>query len=57
MENQENKSDQNEKRDITWLITAIIFIIICIILLCACGYLGYKLYSCKKRPNAVVYIE
>lgn len=48
-----DKSKNNQ----SWLITAILFIILFIIVSIICGYLGYKLYYCKTKPNAVVFID
>ncbi len=57
VQDQTDSNSQSQSQIRNWRITSIAFIIITIILMIVCGYIGYKLYYCKQKPNAVVFIE
>ena len=57
MENTTEENPNQNTNSAAWKITGITFIILAILLIGISAYLGYKLYYCKKRPNAVVFID
>lgn len=57
MDTQDTTETDSQTQLRNWRITSIVFIVMTILLIIACGYIGYKLYYCKQKPNAVVFIE